>query len=213
MADEPTIFNPHDATLWDQRFSHPEPAYGDQPSLFLVEHAHLFKPDQRVFVPADGEGRNGLWLARRGLDVTCVDLSAIGLNKIQSTADREQLRVQTLRKDLFTWDWPKARYDHIVAVYFHMTPEHRKRIHRAMCDALVPGGYIFLEAFHKDQFGLKSGGPRDPSMLFDQEMLRDDFGQMKIEVLQRVEIRLKEGRLHQGPAVLMRMLARADVTK
>ena len=207
-TSRPPIVNAHDATLWDQRFEHPEPAYGAEPSLFLVEQADGFQPGQSVLVPADGEGRNGLWLARRGLHVTCVDISRIGLTKIRKVAEREQLALETMEQDLLTWTWPQARFDHIVSIYFHIASEHRSRLHHAMGNALVPGGHLLLEGFHRDQLGRDSGGPRDPAMLFDETMLRGDFASMEIKILRRDDIILDEGRLHRGPAVLMRMLAR-----
>jgi SAM-dependent methyltransferase len=205
----PTLgIHPHDPGLWDQRFDHPELAYGAEPSLFLVEQNDLFRPGQSVLVPADGEGRNGLWLARRGLHVTCVDFAGVGLAKMKVIAERENLSLTAVHHDLLTWPWPHAHYDHVVSIYFHIAPEHRRRMHRAMREALAPGGYLLIEGFHRDQFGRSSGGPRDVAMLYDEATLRADFEGMDIQVLRRDEIVLDEGRLHQGPAVLTRMLAR-----
>lgn len=206
MTTPPPI-NPHDASLWDQRFEHLEPAYGSAPSLFLVEHADLYRPGQSALVPADGEGRNGLWLARRGLRVTCVDLSGVGLAKIQTTAKSEGLSVETVRADLLTWAWPEATYDHIVSIYFHIVASHRRNLHRSMARALVSGGHLLLEGFHPDQLGRPSGGPKDETMLFDETMLREDFEAMTIKVCRREDLVLEEGRLHRGAAVLQRVLA------
>ncbi|HMP74222.1 MAG TPA: class I SAM-dependent methyltransferase [Kiritimatiellia bacterium] len=191
---------------WNDRFRPEEPAYGRDPSLFLVEHGVAIGRGASVLVPADGEGRNGLWLARRGARVTCVDFAEVGLAKVQAVADGEGLSLTTICADLKEWDWPVGVYDAVVAVYFHLETDVRARLHGKMVEALRPGGVMMLEAFHRDQFGLGSGGPRDPGMMFTEEMLRADFSGLERLAVRRDEVVLEEGRLHRGPAVLIRMI-------
>ena len=196
------------AAQWDQRFAAAEPPYGEQPSLFLVEVSDRFRPGQRALVPADGGGRNGVWLAGRGLAVTSVDCSGVALDQARALAGRRGVRLATEQADLLAWSWPRSAYDVVASVYFHVGPAHRPRLHRAMLDALVPGGLIVLEAFHAEQMSCSSGGPRDPEWLLTEDRLRADFAGAEILVLRKDRVMLDEGPLHRGEGVLVRMLAR-----
>lgn len=194
--------------MWDERFRTEEEAYGSSPSLFLREQAHLFRPGQRALVPADGGGRNGVWLARQGLDVLSVDFSAEGLARAHQLAARSGVGIRAELADLVSWEWPRGTFDLVAAIYFHLPSSVRPRIHAAMLDALKPGGHVVIEAFHVDQLAYASGGPRDPDLLLTEERLRAEFAAAEILVLRRDVVELDESRLHRGPGVLMRMLAR-----
>ncbi len=198
----------YDPTIWDERYRHDMAAYGNEPSLYLVEKAELAGAGRDALVPADGQGRNGLWLARRGVHVLSIDLSSVGLSHIAETANRENLPLKTLQADVSLWTWPKHAYDLVVSVYFHLKPGDRANVHRSMYASLKPGGHILLEGFHTDQLGKASGGPKDPEMLFTEERLRGDFSEGKIVEFRREDIDLSEGRLHRGTGSLVRMLVR-----
>jgi len=198
----------HESGTWDERFGQPDAAYGDAPSTFLVEQAERLPPHGRVLVPADGEGRNGLWLAKRGLQVLSVDYSATGLQVIQSRAEQAGFDIETRLADLRTWAWPVEEFDAVVPIYLHLPPEERSAVHAGIVRALKPGGYLILEGFHVDQLGHSSGGPPRRDMLYTEELLRTDFRDLEILDCRREECVLREGRLHQGPAVLLRCLAR-----
>lgn len=198
--------------MWDERFRDEGHAYGTEPSLYLKEKQSLLRRDQRALVPADGGGRNGVWLAEQGLDVTSVDYSTEGLARGRELAALRGVHVQFIHADLFAWAWPEAAFDWIVAIYFHMPREVRPRIHAAMLRALKPGGHLLVEAFHRDQLAYSSGGPRDESMLPDEAELRADFAVAEILELRKELVQLNESRLHRGPGMLTRMLARRKMT-
>lgn len=198
----------HDAAFWDERFRHPEPAYGLEPSRFLEEVADRFTPGMEVLVAADGQCRNGLWAAARGCVVTCADLSPVGLARGREEAGRRGVTLHTLQVDLLTWPWPEGRWDAVIAIYFHILPAHRRRVLQTMLRSLRPGGLAVIEGFHRDQLGRPSGGPRDPEMLFTETMLAEDFVGAEILINRHDRIDLDEGRLHRGPAELVRFLAR-----
>lgn len=195
------------APLWDERFSESGFAYGSRPSTWLTAQSNWLKPGMSALLPADGEGRNGVWLARQGLQVHSVDFSRAGLDKAEGLAARSGVSMQTELADLTTWSWPVSRYDLVVAVFFHVDPEFRPALHHAMLHAVRPGGRVLLESFHTDQLGNPSGGPKDVRCLHDLDQLRDDFAPAALLHLERCEAVLDEGRYHQGPAVLVRMLA------
>lgn len=204
---------PNGAQMWDERFRDEGHAYGTAPSRYLLEHQSRFLRGQRALVPADGGGRNGVWLAEQGLDVTSVDFSAEGLARGRELAAARGVRVHFIHADLLEWDWPATAYDWIVAVYFHLPPEPRTRVHAAMLRALKPGGHLLLEGFHTGQLAYASGGPRDEAMLFNEERLRADFAGADLLDLRTERVTLDESRLHRGPAMLVRMLARRNLQR
>ncbi len=199
--------------MWDERFRAEGHAYGVEPSLYLKEHRPMLRRGQRALVPADGGGRNGVWLAEQGLDVTSVDISAEGLARGRELAAARGAPVRFVHADLFAWAWPEAACDWIVSVYFHMPRPIRPRLHAAMLRALKPGGHLLIEGFHREQMACQSGGPRDETMLLDETELRADFASAEIRELRKELVHLDESRLHRGPGVLVRMLVRRHVQR
>lgn len=194
--------------MWDERFREEGFAYGIQPSRYLEENRVLLKPGMIALAAADGGGRNAVWLAEQGLDVTLVDLSAEGLARARELAESRKTTIHAIHADLLEWAWPREAYDLIVAIYFHLPPAARQRVHSQMTIALKTAGYLILEGFHVNQIQYRSGGPRDPALLFDEAILRDDFRSLAIEELRVERVELNESRLHSGLAALIRMRAR-----
>lgn len=194
--------------FWDNRYRESGYAYGEAPNAFLVGHQRVYRAGQTVLAVADGEGRNGVWLASRGLRVLSVDHSPVGLEKARALAAREGVTLETRCVDLAEWDWPEARFDHVVAIFAHFPPSLRQVIHRRMLRALKPGGLLLLEAFSPEQVDLPGGGPPDPAMLYSAVMLREDFVDGDIEEIAETLTSLDEGPYHQGQAAVTRALVR-----
>jgi 2-polyprenyl-3-methyl-5-hydroxy-6-metoxy-1,4-benzoquinol methylase len=198
----------YDPSMWNERFKGGARPYGVEPSHYLREKVHVIPAGGRVLVPGDGGGRNGVWLARQGFDVTILDYSSEGLEAARRWADEAGVTLAMEQADVTAWPWPSARFDAVVSVYLHLEPGDRARIHRAMLAALKPGGHLILEGFHRDQMAYTSGGPRDPALLFSEEEIRRDWaGAVSVE-LRREKFHLDESDLHRGPAVLLRGMAR-----
>lgn len=194
--------------FWDQRYAEPGYAYGTEPNAFLASQRHWLKPGMRALAVADGEGRNGVWLATQGLEVLSVDASAVGLAKARALARRRGVRIRTEQADLTRWDWPQAAFDVVAAIFIHFMPEHRTRMHRAMLAALAPGGLLILEAFTPRQLEYRSGGPPLREMLYTADMLRADFASAEILLLEETLTELHEGAYHRGTAAVVRLIAR-----
>jgi cyclopropane fatty-acyl-phospholipid synthase-like methyltransferase len=194
--------------FWDERFAGDDYVYGTAPNAFLAGQAHLLRPGMRALAVADGEGRNGVWLAERGLAVLSVDGSAIGQEKTRRLAAARGVAVETLCADLLAWDWPHAAFDLVAAIFIHFGPTERPRMHHAMLEALKPGGLLVMEVFHPDQARYRTGGPPDPAMLYSAETLRRDFVGAHISLLEERVASLEEGRYHRGPAAVTRLMAR-----
>jgi SAM-dependent methyltransferase len=216
---------PMNQDFWNTRYTEPGYAYGTEPNAFLVSQQSRLQPGMRALAVADGEGRNGVWLARQGLDVLSVDASEVGLRKTRALAAAKGVRVRTEQVDLVTWDWPHSEFDVVIAIYIHLAPAHRARVHQHMLDALKPGGVVILEAFTPEQLNYKSGGPQATEMLFTVQMLRSDFDVQgctnaagagcagavaagEILLLEETLTDLEEGVYHRGRAAVVRAVIR-----
>jgi SAM-dependent methyltransferase len=183
-----------DPEFWDQRYEGRPYVYGVEPNTFLTRQRHRLERGWSVLAVADGEGRNGVWLAGQGMRVHAVDQSAVGLQKAMKLALDRGVTLRTTCADLTDWDWPEAAYDAVACIFLHLRPEHRATVHRAMARALKPGGVLILEAFHPAQLQYGTGGPPVAEMLYDPADLRADFaGLLDIELLEDGVVDLDEG--------------------
>jgi len=194
--------------FWNNRYAETGFAYGTEPNAFLVSQKNHLRPGMTALAVADGEGRNGVWLAQQGLEVLSVDASEVGLSKARELAADRGVRLRTERADLTAWQWPEQTFDVVVAIYIHFPPEVRVRMHRAMFGALKPGGVLILEAFTPEQLKYKSGGPPVAEMLYTADMLRIDFAGGEILSIEEVVANLAEGKYHRGPAAVVRLVLR-----
>jgi cyclopropane fatty-acyl-phospholipid synthase-like methyltransferase len=194
--------------FWEQRYSAHGYAYGTVPNVFLAGQAARLKPGMKALVAGDGEGRNGVWLASQGLDVTSVDYAEAGLKKARALATAHGVKINTVCADLNHWDWPVAKYDVVVSIFLHFASSVRPALHAHMLAALKPGGVLIMEAFTKDQLKYKSGGPPVEDMLFSRDMLAQDFAAADIEMLGEAITSLDEGPYHKGDGAVVRLIAR-----
>ncbi len=200
---------PAPPSFWDQSYDASAGfKYGEQPNAFLVAQATRFAPGSRILLPGDGEGRNGVWLAEQGHRVFSVDGSAVGLARAQELASRRDVTLHTRHADLADWAPEPASFDAIVSTYLHLLPALRHAVHRKLVQALRPGGWLVLEAFHPDQLPLASGSPKDVAMLYTLEMLRGDFEGLHELLTEETDTVLDEGPGHQGPAKVTRWVGR-----
>lgn len=196
------------SAFWDDKFAGPAFAYGTEPNAFLVSQRHRLERGMEVLSVADGEGRNGVWLAQQGLRVTTVDGSPVAVQKALKLALDRRVNIRAQVADLTDWIWPVSVFDAVAAIYIHFPPEVRRSMHHAMHAALKPGGLLVMEVFHPDQLGRGSGGPPVREMLYDAATLAEDFKGMEILLLEEVETELDEGALHRGAASVTRLVAR-----
>ena len=196
------------AEFWDERYRGEGFSFGTEPNAFLVSQARYLKPGLRVLVPGDGEGRNGVWLAQQGLIVDTVDASPVGVAKAQALATERGVTVNAGAADLLDWDWPRERYDLVAVLYIHFFDGDRPRMHRAMLDALKPGGILILEGFRQEQLEFQklhgSGGPRTADMLLSKARLAADFAGASVSMLEEADVELDEGYRHKGKAAVIR---------
>jgi SAM-dependent methyltransferase len=196
---------------WDRHYAEAGYIFGTVPKTFLAAGAHRFVPKGRILVPGDGEGRNGVWLASQGFDVTSVEASGVGVGKARALAAGRGVQLDILNVNLDAWDWPIGKFDGVAAIFVHFEPHVRRAMHRRMLAALKPGGILLLEAFtpkHVENRKADSRGGPPPEMLYTAELLREDLADAEFDVLCEAEVTLDEGSRHTGRAHVVRLVAR-----
>jgi len=193
---------------WDERYGSGHFMFGEAPNLFLLGQAHRLRPGLRALAIGDGEGRNGVWMAQQGLVTTSVDWSAVGLAKARALADARGVKLATVAADLTRWDWPAAGFDVIAWIFVHLPPEDRAIACEGARRALAPGGLLLMECFTPAQEGRRSGGPKDPALLWSRALVEHHFAGFEVLELFEGTVLLDEGPRHQGPAEVVRAVLR-----
>lgn len=196
-------------TMWDTRYAVDEYIFGTQPNEFLVSQQHLLKPGQKALAVADGEGRNGVWLAKHGVEVLSVDASAVATEKAKKLAAQSGVEIQTEVADLCAWEWGENRFDIIAAIFIQFAPpDEREKMFRRIRHALKPGGYLILQGYTPKQVEYKTGGPPQAENMYTEQLLRDSFCGMDIVHLREHDDIICEGTHHCGISALIDMVAR-----
>ncbi|HVS92946.1 MAG TPA: class I SAM-dependent methyltransferase [Mucilaginibacter sp.] len=198
--------------LWDSRYGEKEYAYGKAPNKFFKEQIEKLKPGS-ILMPADGEGRNGVYAAQLGWDVTSTDLSAEGKEKALQLAAERGVTLTYFVGDLEQANFREASFDAIGLVYAHFLAEKKSAIHKKLCTYLKPGGLVIFEAFSKSHLELarknpRVGGPKDIAMLFSKEEIMHDFENFDTLLLEEMEITVDEGIYHAGTGSVIRFVGR-----
>jgi len=200
-----------DATqFWNERFDKKEFIFGKEPNEYLVEQVSLYlKPNSSVLCIADGEGRNGVWLAKQGMRVTGFDVSDIALSKANQFAADNKVNIQYSLCDTDGFDWQTNSYDAVVAIFIQFAdPEMRARIFKQAYRTLKPGGLFILQGYTPKQLEYKTGGPSLIEHLYTEEMIRELSQDFEILQIQCYEKELSEGARHTGMSALLGMVAK-----
>ncbi|MDX8340076.1 class I SAM-dependent methyltransferase [Draconibacterium sp. IB214405] len=191
--------------FWDNRYSETEYAYGETPNDFLKQQLPLLKPG-KILCPAEGEGRNAVFAATLGWEVTAFDPSTEGRKKALSLSDKHNTKINYLIADYNTANFEKEYFDCICLTYAHMPASIRNQVHNKLTTYLKLGGHIILEGFTKNQINKTSGGPKNIDFLFDKNELKEDFQTLSSIQIQETDVALNEGPYHQGIASVIRLL-------
>ncbi len=197
------------AGTWNRRFSEPGYLFGTEPNAWLREHAGVWQPGQQVLCVADGEGRNSVWLAQQGLRVDAFDVAELGLAKARQLAAERGVQVNFVHADCDGYHWPQGTLDGVAAIFVQFAdPALRSRLFKRMVDALKPGGTLVLQGYTPKQLDYRTGGPPVLSHLYTEQLLRDEFAELRIVVLRDYEADVQEGRGHAGRSALIGLVAR-----
>lgn len=185
--------------FWHERFSTEEYVYGKEPNQFVVEAARVL-PKGKVLCIAEGEGRNAVYLASIGFDVTAWDYAQAGLDKTNQLANEKGVSVETELRDLAEVVWEEEQWDAIVHIFGHFPADTMDRTMAGVQKALRVGGYYVSELYTKEQLRYGTGGPRDAIMLVDPADFLEKFDGYFIKHFHVGEVNREEGQLHTGTA-------------
>lgn len=198
-------------SFWNERYGNEAYAYGTLPNEYVKAKIAGLKPGKILF-PAEGEGRNAVFLATRGWETHAFDQSVEGGNKALHLAAKKNVEISYTVSDVENIYYPEKSFDALALIFAHFPIEQRRNYHRKLSSFLKPGGHLIIEGFSKkqatfQQLNPKSGGPRDVGMLYDLEELKEDFSDFEfIEAAEQV-VTLAEGEFHQGEASVIRIFA------
>lgn len=205
--NEPAFTDP--AATWNQRFGGADYIFGTEPNAYLRRQTDKLAPGGRVLCVADGEGRNSVWLARRGMRVDAFDIAEAGVAKARKLAAAAGVRVNYAVADGDALRWPVEAYDAIVAIFIQFAdPAMRERLFARFAAALAPGGLLILQGYTPKQLDYKTGGPPFVSHLYTAGLLRSAFDTLEILELDEYEADLAEGNHHVGRSALVGLVAR-----
>jgi cyclopropane fatty-acyl-phospholipid synthase-like methyltransferase len=204
-------------SVWDERYSGEEFHFGTEPNEFLVSQKSLLKPGMNCLAVADGEGRNGVWLAGQGLQVLSVDASAVALSKAKKLAEQRGVTLRFEQVDLMHNSWPVLSnveggencFDVVAAIFIQFAPPGmREQMFAHIKRCLKPGGLLLLQGYTPRQLEYKTGGPSQAENLYTEPMLRKEFSDMEIVHLSEHDAVISEGEGHSGMSALIDLVAR-----
>lgn len=195
---------------WETRFAAEHYVFGTEPNAFLAAQAHRIAPGSRVLCVADGEGRNGVWLARQGMRVTAQDFSPRAQDKARALARQHGVTLDFVLCDIAEYDWPEAAFDAVVGIFFQfLGPQARADAFAGMRRTVRPGGVILIEGYGLKQLEYRTGGPGKAENLYTPQMLRDAFGDLPECDVSEYDTEMQEGAGHSGMSALVDLVARA----
>jgi SAM-dependent methyltransferase len=194
---------------WEARFAAPEYAFGKEPNEFLKSCKKLLLPSGRALAVADGEGRNGVWLAEQGLDVLAIDFSPSAQKKARALASARHVDVTFVQADVHGWDYPQSAFDVVVEIFAQFSsPTERTLKWAGMRRTLKSGGLLVIQGYTPKQLEYGTGGPKQVENLYTRAMLESEFGDFRNLAIVEEDRELREGASHAGISALIGLTAR-----
>ena len=194
---------------WNTRYAGADYFFGTEPNRFLAAERHRLTPGQSALAIADGEGRNGVWLAEQGLATVSLDFSPVAQAKARRLAAARGVMPSFVLANLAQWRWEPARFDVVVAIFIQFAdPAFRARIFAGIKTTLKPGGLLLLEGYRPKQLEYRTGGPSELENLYTAPLLRTAFADMEILHLAEYDSEIAEGTRHVGMSALIDLVAR-----
>lgn len=202
MNDTPQDF-------WNQRYLADGFLFGRQPNAFVKSQAHLFKQDQNVLSIADGEGRNGVFVARQGARVTSVEFSQAAQQKARGLADEFGVDISFELADIFEWSGDQGGYDIVLAIFVQFAPPDKRTLLFDKIKSWVKlGGLVVMQGYRPQQVSYKTGGPPHAENMYTSDILRLAFGEFEMLHMHEHDSEVDEGSGHSGMSALIDMIAR-----
>jgi 2-polyprenyl-3-methyl-5-hydroxy-6-metoxy-1,4-benzoquinol methylase len=199
---------PDEVQRWNSRFAGENYLFGTAPNVFLASQAARLRPGTTALCVADGEGRNSVWLAERGLAVTAFDVSPVGVEKARKLAAERGVAVDYAIANIHQYDWGARTYDVVAAIFIQFAdPQERARIFAGLRKSLAPGGLLLLQGYTPRQLEYKTGGPPFAENMYTEPLLREAFAGLDILHLREHDDVIEEGQGHRGMSALIDLVA------
>jgi len=194
---------------WQGRFAVPEYIFGEEPNYFLASCKPLLPRSGKALSVADGEGRNGVWLAQQGLDVVAIDFSEAAQAKAAALAKARGVTITLVHTDVHQWAYPDAAFDVVVEIFAQFsTPAERAVKWAAMRRTLKPGGLLIIQGYAPRQLQYGTGGPKEIERLYTRSMLEQAFAGFRDISIVEEERDMHEGAAHAGMSAVINFTAR-----
>jgi SAM-dependent methyltransferase len=195
--------------MWNDRYATDDYLFGTAPAAFLVAQAHHLPPGARVLCVADGEGRNSVYLASLGHDVTAFDPAPNALEKARRLASARGVTVRLHEAGIEDWDWRADAFDAVAAIFVQFAdPPARAELFARIADTIRPGGVLLLHGYAPRQVGYGTGGPPHAENMYTLEMLLEAFAGWEVLHAADQDAEIDEGRGHSGRSALVDFVAR-----
>ena len=192
--------------MWDEKYGAEHYIFGTEPNEFLKKNIEA-SPRGDVLCLAEGEGRNAIFLARRGYTVTAVDSSSVGLNKARKLAIENEVSVKFIHANLESYDLGQEKWSGIVSIFCHLPPTTRMELHRRIVAGLEAGGALLLEAYTPEQLKHGTGGPPSADLMMTAANLRKELEGLQFSHLVEIEREVLEGSHHSGIGAVVQAIA------
>ena len=171
---------------WNARYAGRELVWSATPNALLVEQVEHLKPARALDV-ACGEGRNALWLAAHGWQVTAVDFSDVAIDKARTIAAHRGVEVNWIAADVLDMDLAPQSFELVAVVFLHTDPQSRANWLPKAIDAVVPGGTFIYIGHDPENIDKGVGGPQDPQFLPSHSEVCTALTEFQIERAEVVE--------------------------
>lgn len=194
---------------WTKRYDTRDYVFGTAPNAFVKAEVRRLKPGSKVLCVADGEGRNGVFFAEKGMKVHSVDFADNAIEKAKRLAETRGVNLKIEKADVLNWDWPENAYDAVVAIFIQFTtPAERTQLFEDMKRAVKPGGLLLMQGYGPRQMEYKTGGPGILDQLYTRDLLEDAFADWEIIDLEEYDREIAEGSRHSGMSALIDLVAK-----
>ena len=193
--------------MWDERYKSVEYVYGTEPNDFLRENIGCL-PKGKILSLAEGEGRNAVFLAKQGYEVTAVDGSAVGLEKAQELARKSGVSINCVHADLAEFDVGENQWDGIISIFCPLATELRALVHGKVEKGLLVGGVFLTESYTPNQLKYRTGGGDCEDTMQSKASLVQEFPNLKFGHLVELEREVVEGICHTGLASVVQAIGR-----
>lgn len=189
---------------WEGRFATPDYVFGMEPNAFLAAQKDLLPRCGRALAIADGEGRNGVWLAQQGLEVLSIDFSPTAQAKARALAKARGVEIVTELADIAAYAWPQSAFDVVVDIFTQFSdPDERAAKFAGIRRALRPGGLLLLQGYRPEQLAHGTGGPKCAANMYTRALLERELASFSRIRIEEYDVEIHEGSAHGGMSAVI----------